>query len=221
MNNKKILIAVLSLILLFTVSCDNENKTGGGNGGSSGGGSSSGSGKGDAIFSSIPDTTGSPTSDFSGTTTYTGTLNFDATGFDFRGDYSESDVTRDDIFTAEQQKQQKLEFTLTIKDNKITLEDKITPPEELFKDKILFKSEIGEKYNARAEKNMPEENGNTEKRVYYIEFYKSTDSGKDTLTSVKLIKASSEKGSTENKDHQIVNYDWGIKTTHTGDFQGN
>ena len=30
MNNKKFLIAVLSLILLFAVSCDNENKTGGG-----------------------------------------------------------------------------------------------------------------------------------------------------------------------------------------------
>ena len=30
MNNKKFLIAVLSLILLFAVSCNNENKTGGG-----------------------------------------------------------------------------------------------------------------------------------------------------------------------------------------------
>ena len=43
-NIKKILIAVLSFSLLFTIGCDNEGKTGGGgNGGTGTGGSSGGS----------------------------------------------------------------------------------------------------------------------------------------------------------------------------------
>ena len=58
-NIKTILIAVLSFMLLFSVSCKNEDKTGGGNGGGSGG--------------SIPTASGSPAT--VGNAEFEGTLN--------------------------------------------------------------------------------------------------------------------------------------------------
>ncbi len=58
-NIKTILIAVLSFMLLFSVSCKNEDKTGGGNGGGSGG--------------SIPTASGSPAT--VGNAEFSGTLN--------------------------------------------------------------------------------------------------------------------------------------------------
>ena len=58
-NIKTILIAVLSFMLLFSVSCKNEDKTGGGSGGSV----------------DVPTATGDPATDLTATATYSGTVN--------------------------------------------------------------------------------------------------------------------------------------------------
>ena len=58
-NIKTILIAVLSFMLLFSVSCKNEDKTGGGSGGSV----------------DVPTATGDPATDLTATATYPGTVN--------------------------------------------------------------------------------------------------------------------------------------------------
>ena len=58
-NIKTILIAVLSFMLLFSVSCKNEDKTGGGSGGSV----------------DVPTATGDPATDLTAVATYSGTVN--------------------------------------------------------------------------------------------------------------------------------------------------
>ncbi|TKZ35524.1 hypothetical protein [Brachyspira catarrhinii] len=96
-NIKTILIAVLSFMLLFSVSCKNEDKTGGGDGGS------------DFDLNDIYTTSGDAATYFTGSYTFKGTL----TRNSFSG-ISEEEANSGTLPT-------NLEITVTINANKITV----------------------------------------------------------------------------------------------------
>ena len=207
MNNKKILIAVLSLILLFTVSCDNENKTGGGNGGtggienggSSGGGSSSGNdidSQINALFDKFPKTTGNPVSDSSLNGNYNSqnklTIDKNET------ETINNNETKEDLINRDIGK----EISLEIKDGKVTCKSAPTHPETYLDGKQLYNS--SGKYNAVEEKTTTFEEGGNDKRNYYIEFIKDSSGN---LTSFKFMELTRVKAGEHN---------YAVQQTYTG-----
>ena len=203
MNNKKFLIAVLSLILLFAISCG-DRPTGSDTGGS---------GKGDALLNSVPKATGNPTQNFSTATTYNATLNIVDTkeDTDFTDDflsYVETGKTREQLI--EEAKTQNIILTITKNtagNNIVKLEDaSITSTGEYKSEAILFenaelKKDSSGKYNAGVEKTF--ENST---QIYYIEFDTTTTT---STSKIKFVNAISQ------------NVDWGdigSKYTYTGTF---
>ena len=199
-KTKKILIAVLSLILLFLVSCG-DRPTGSDTGGS---------GKGDALVNSVPKVTGDPTQDFSTDTTYNATLTIVDTkeDTDFTDDFLKSfQKTREELINEEKPKNVILTITKnTAGNNIVKFSEQSTATEgsgfpkeyPLFENAELKKDSSG-KYNAGVEN--PTENGT---QVYYIEFDTTT-----TTSKIKFVNAISQ------------NVDWGdigSKYTYEGHF---
>ena len=207
-STKKFLTIILSISLLFLVSCG-DRPTGSDTGGS---------GKGDALLSSVPKATGTPLSedatDFSGTTTYTGTLNIDETGLDFTGDFMGK--TKKDFIEEMKKDSATMEFILTVTGNKLTLKENTASGDIFFENKILSKD--GNKYNADIEEN-DSGGGNYMKTKNYIEFTKSTD---NKITGVKFVKGYSYKGKMDHSDDRVnwitIDVDYGMITTYTGDL---
>ena len=187
-NFKKILTIILSISLLFLVSCGNDDKTGSGGG----------SGKGDALLNSVPKVTGEPTQDFSTATTYNATLNIVDTkeDTDFTDDFlSYTGKTREQLIEEAKAKQKNIILTITKNaagNNIVKFSEQSTATEgsgfpkeyPLFENAELKKDSSG-KYNAGVEN--PTENGT---QIYYIEFDKTT-------SKIKFVNAISQ------------NVDWG------------
>ena len=182
MNNKKFLIAVLSLILLFAISCG-DRPTGSDTGGS---------GKGDALLNSVPKATGKEltTSDaesFTGNHTYTGTLSIIAEESDFTDFYLKhfqgTGATKQEVI--EYIKQEKpIEVTLTINNNLVALKDNAEKTTYLENSQLKLKEDGS--YNADYSINQ-NNNGTSTKVNNHIEFI--TDNDKNNITSFKLIYA--------------------------------
>ena len=167
-STKKFLIVVLSLTLLFAVSCSNEDKTGGGNGDIDN--------QINALFNSIPapfiaDATDAPNG------TYTGDFTF-ADSKDAGDSKNEHPNTKN--------------ISLTIENNKITklsIKDYDTSSFKV----AQIKTDNG-KYNAISEFSSDME-GVAQKLNYYIEFTKDNDT---TIKDIKFIQTFSVKGAINN-----------------------
>ena len=166
-KTKKFLIVVLSLTLLFAVSCSNEDKTGGGNGDIDN--------QINALFNSIPalfsaDATDAPNGTYTGDFTLTDLKNI--------GNYDGGGNDTPNI-------------SLDIKENKkLTLTSKNS--DSSFRDAPI-KTDNNGKYNAISEVSS-EATGILQKFSYYIEFTKDNDTA---IKDIKFIVVSSIKGETD------------------------
>ena len=200
-KTKKFLTIILSISLLFSISCG-DRPTGSDTGGS---------GKGDALVNSVPKASGSPTQDFSGTTTYSGTLNIVDTkeDTDFSTDYLKNyggaetgGATREEVI----KKMGTINVTLDINTgsdgfNTVALKEKPALSESGNETKYLENATLNkdsDKYNA-------ENPNNNDNYRNYIEFSKS---GNDI--NIKLIQGYADNSS---------GYDYGFKITYTGSLQ--
>ena len=204
---KKILTIILSISLLFAISCG-DRPTG------------SNPVSADALISSIPEAKGQPATDLENAT-YKGTIPIDINNSDATDNFvKNSGMSKEQLI--EMMKTETIELSLTIADNKITLIQIITSGGE---GKILNGVQPlkeGEKYSYKlSDKNVSPFEGGKKLNMEYITYIEFTKSGNDiTFTYTTAFSYEGDMPSGEDESGKPTGYiyvsDYGYKETYTG-----